>query len=166
MPTNPARHMCVFLSIKFNNMKAVITILTFTLLLTSCGEDPVIQSAPLCQEIDFDTSFEMQVGDSACLPDGSSFKVLEVRDEFCPCFALCVWEGQLVMKIETKKIDGETENLEIGSTQNIPFGNIFDNIKVDHFSYIYNGSDDTLPLCTGTYDQDEIIVKLSLSEIN
>ncbi len=145
-------------------MKTLIFLFAITLCI-SCGEDPIIQSAPLCQQVEFDQAFEMKVGESACLQDGRSFKVIEVRDEFCPCLAICIWEGQLVMKIEIDNLDGSTDELEIGSTQNIPHGDIFQDVRISQFTYLYNGADDTLPLCSGTYDQNEITVKLILSNV-
>lgn len=149
---------------KTHNMKAILYILALTLL-ASCGEDPIIQSS-LCEQIQFDTQFEMQVGDSACLPDGRSFTVTEVRDEFCPCLAICIWEGQLTMKLEIKETDGTVSELEVGSTKNIPHGDLFEDVTISDFTYLYNGSDDSLPLCTGTYDQEQITVRLNLSENN
>lgn len=148
-----------------NTMKTILLFLAITLCV-SCGEDPIIQSSPLCQQIEFDNTFEIKVGETACLPNGRSFKIEEVRDEFCPCLAICIWEGQLVMKISTIDLDGEEAEIEIGSTKNIPHGNIFEDVSVFDFTYLYNDIDDSLPLCTGTYDQEEITLKLNLKEIN
>lgn len=146
-------------------MKALLPILAITFLI-SCGEDPIIESSSFCQQIQFDNQFEMQVGQTACLPDGRSFTLLEVRDEFCPCLALCIWEGQLVMKMEVDNLNGNNEEVEFGSTKNIPHGNLFEDVKVMDFTYLYNGENDSLPLCNGVYDEEEITVKINLSEIN
>jgi len=140
-----------------------IFIILSIFLLAACGDD--VKRSNSCQDVEFDISFSIQVGESACLPDGRSLRLLEARDEFCPCGAVCIWEGQLVIKLETEDTD-ETEKIEeIGSTKNIPHGNIFEDVTVSDFTYLYNGANDSLPLCEGTYDQEEITIILTLSEI-
>jgi|GEM_PF-4653714 len=141
---------------------AIAALITATLFI-SCDKD--IERTNSCQDIELEMTFRIKVGESACLPDGRSLRILEVRDEFCPCLATCVWEGQLVMKIETEDLNENEVELEIGSTKNVPHGDLFGDIAISDFTYLYNGADDSLPLCTGTYDQDEITVVLTLSEI-
>ena len=145
-------------------MKSILSIsflLSISLLFFSCDKNIDLRKS--CQDIQFYTTFEMKVGESACLPDGRSILLLEARDEFCPCLALCIWEGQLIIKLQTKDLfESETE-IEVGSTKNIPHGDIFEDVSISDFTYLYNDSDSSLPLCQGTFDEANITIVLTLS---
>ncbi len=143
-----------------HTMKSILA-LSALLLLTSCDPDIIIENS--CQEINLETSFEMKVGDSACLSDGRSFRLLAVKDQFCPCGILCDFEGELILVIETEDLNENEVELEIGSSPFTPDDNLFEDVIISNFTYKYNGADDTLPLCQGTYNQDEITIILSLS---
>ena len=145
-------------------MKSILNflyLLSITLLI-SCDKD--IERTNSCQDIQFAISFEIKVGESACLPDGRSIRLLEVRDEICPCFTDCFWEGQLVMKIETEDLNDNEMELEIGSGQISPNRDIFEDVTILDFTYLYNGTNDSLPLCEGIYDENKITLELILSQ--
>lgn len=143
-------------------MKYVLVILSIALI-SACGSDPVITTTNNCQEVEFGNYFEIQVGESACLPDGRSLRLLEVKDEFCPCEVTCDWEGQLVMKIETEGLDENETEITVGSSTLQPFGDLFSDVKIEDVTYLYNGANDSLPLCEGTFDENEITIRLLLS---
>jgi len=69
------------------------------------------------------------------------------------------------MKIETEDLDGNETEFLVGSTKNIPHGDLFEDVAIFDFTYLYNGANDSLPLCTGAYDEKEITVVLNLSQI-
>lgn len=146
-------------------MKAILfSIIIF--LISSCSKSENLGTSTLsCIDIEYNVAFNLKVGDSACLPDGRLIRLLEAKDEFCPCLAVCIWEGQLSIKLETKDLNNEITEQEIGSTKNIPHGNAFEDVFISDFTYLYNGLDDSLPLCQGIYDQEEIFIVLTLSEI-
>ncbi len=115
-----------------------------------------------CEQVQFDAAFFMTVGSTACLPDGRTIELLSATDSFCPCLALCVWEGQLDILIKTTDLNGNEKEVFVGSSKNTPYGNAFEDVAITDFTYIYNGSDDSLPLCFGTYDENEITILLTL----
>ena len=143
-------------------MKTIITILFLTLLF-ACGKE--VKRTNSCQDIEFDTTFEMKVGESACLPDGRSIRLLEAKDEFCPCLAVCVWEGQLSITLEAEDLNQNESEVIVGSTLNIPHGDVFEDVTISSFTYLYNDADDSLPLCEGSFDEQNITIVLTLSEI-
>ena len=152
-------------------MKIILTILSITLLF-ACDKDVEklnnsqdLEMIISCQDILFDITFEMKVGESACLPDGRTIKLLEAKDEFCPCLAVCVWEGQLTIRLEMEDLNNQTTELLAGSTKNIPHGDIFEDVSIADFTYLYNDVDDSLPLCEGTFDEQDITIILTLSQI-
>lgn len=143
-------------------MKTIIAILSI-ILLFACDKD--VEKTSSCQDIQFDTSFEMKVGESACLPDGRTIRLLEVKDEFCPCLAVCIWEGQLTIKLEAEDLNDQKTEIVVSSTKNIPHGDAFEDVSILDFTYLYNASDDSLPLCEGTFDEQDITIVLTLSQI-
>ena len=143
-------------------MKTIIAILSI-ILLFACDKD--VEKTSSCQDIQFDTSFEMKVGESACLPDGRTIRLLEAKDEFCPCLAVCIWEGQLTIKLEAEDLNDQKTEIVVGSTKNIPHGDAFEDVNILDFTYLYNADDDSLPLCEGTFDEQDITIVLTLSQI-
>ena len=139
----------------------LLSLLSITLLI-SCDKD--IKRKNSCQDVQFSISFELKVGESACLPDGRSIRLLEVRDEIYPCFTDCFWEGQLVMKIETEDLNDNETELEIGSSQALVNRDVFEDVHIIDFTYLYNGTNDSLPLCEGIYNENEITLELILSQ--
>lgn len=145
-------------------MKSILHLLSFfsIVILISCNKD--IETSNSCQEVQFTFSFELKVGESACLPDGRSIRLLEVRDEICPCFDDCFWEGQLVMKIEAEDLNDNEVELEIGSGHPSQIRDVFEDVHVLDFTYLYNGSNNSLPLCEEVYDENKITLILTLSQ--
>lgn len=72
---------------------------TFILLaLIACGD---IDS---CQEL-FDIPFEIRLGESYCLEDGSSLDIIEISSSYCPCAADCIWQGETVVTAQRITLD-------------------------------------------------------------
>lgn len=134
----------------------VSTLLTFV----SCSKTG---NSDACELIQYDTAFAMTVGSTACLPDGRTIELITARDSFCPCFAICVWEGQLEIILKTTDLNGTEKEVFVGSTKNTPHGNAFEDVAISDFTYLYNGTSDSLPLCLGTFDENEITIILTLT---
>lgn len=143
-------------------MKPIFAILTI-LLLICCDDNITENKNSSCQEIEHNTSLEINLESSACLPDGRLFKIIQARDEFCPCDVICIWEGQLVIVIETEDLDQTTTEVTVCSTKNIPHGDLFEDVSITDFTYLYNEMDDSLPLCQGTFNPNEIKIILTLA---
>lgn len=135
------------------------------LVLFSCNKDSNVNHNNVCEPIQFEIPFEMTVGSSVCLPDGRKIQINEAADEYCPCDEdiLCNWEGQLVLNLLTiDHINGDRE-IRIGSHESNTYGNLFEDVYISDFTYLYNESNDSLPLCEGTYDQQNITIVLTIS---
>ncbi len=80
-------------------MLKYLFIISFALsILTSCG-DPDSESL-MCTEVDYDTAFSIQADNSYCFPDGVVLSVTALNNEFCPCDAICFWEGQMTIDMQ------------------------------------------------------------------
>jgi len=77
-----------------------ILLLGFGLLVASCSKKDD------CIEVQYDTSFKVESGESYCFPDDMSITIESLDNEFCPCDVVCVWEGQMEVEMMIT-IDGE-----------------------------------------------------------
>jgi len=59
-----------------------------------------------CIEVQYNTSFKVESGESYCFPDDMSITIESLDNEFCPCDVGCVWEGQMEVEMMIT-IDGE-----------------------------------------------------------
>jgi hypothetical protein len=132
------------------------------ILLFSCQKEPISKVQIDCIEVEYNASFTVFLDDEICLPDGSSFTIKKINDEFCPCDALCKWEGELKVIVETTNLEGEKSTFAFGSAtyQLRPF--LFENTYIEAFSYEYELG--VLPDCLNEFDAKKIILELSISK--
>jgi len=91
----------------------------------------------------------MKIEECSCLPDGRTIRLLEAKDEFCPCLTVCIFRGQLIIKLIAEDHNDQQTEIVVGSTKNIPHVNTFEDVRILDFTYRYNDADDSLPLCEG-----------------
>ncbi|MDF1696125.1 MAG: hypothetical protein P1U56_09850 [Saprospiraceae bacterium] len=108
--------------------------------------------------------FVIRLDETVTFSDGNSMKVTEIRDEFCCCLCLCVWEGQLVIEVETTNASGEIENKSFGSAPNQLGRDIFDDYVVSSINYLYDNEPDSLPLCEGEFDPNKVELIMVISK--
>ena len=113
-------------------MKNIITLLLITAFIISCGKKDIKSDSRDCQEVEYDINFDLELGDEVCFPDGNSFIVKTITDEFCCCLCLCFWEGELKILIETTNQNGEKELLSFGSSTYTTTNHLFDDFKVSN----------------------------------
>ncbi len=82
--------------------------LSFILLLSclvfiSCKDD---DDDMTCEDVDYGVTLLVQEGDNFCFPDGFEMRIAALNNEYCPCGAVCVWEGQLTVLTEWTQPDG------------------------------------------------------------
>ena len=139
------------------------TLYTLTILLIfSCQKEsnPKVQLA--CIEIDYDSSFTAMLGDVICLPDGSSFIIKNIKDEFCPCESICKWEGELKVIVETTDLSSEISTFGFGSATYPLRRFLFEKSFIHSFTYDYElGS---LPDCINEFDSKKITLELIISQ--
>ena len=138
----------------------LFTIASF--LIFSCQKESNSKVQVDCIEVEFNSSFTVSLEGEICLPDGSSFIIKNIKDEFCPCDDICKWEGELKVIVETTDLAGEKSTFGFGSAtyQLRPF--ILENSYIESFSYDYElGS---LPDCINEYDPQKIILELTISQ--
>jgi len=61
---------------------------------SSCERD-----IPICKTISFDEKFEVIEGRSYCSNNGKSFTISRFINNYCPCDAVCIWEGELLIEM-------------------------------------------------------------------
>jgi len=144
-------------------MKITFPLLIFAILMISCGKENQESDHSACQKVEYDINFDLRFGDEVCFPNGNSFIVKAITDEFCCCNCLCFWAGELKVLIETTNQNGEKELLSFGSSTFNTTNHIFNNFKVSHIDYRYKNEANALPLCEGTYDPNEVTLTFKIS---
>ena len=97
-------------------------------------------------------------------PNGNSFEVKTVRDQFCCCFCNCVWEGELEVMVETTDNFGNKDLFTFGSSTYNDVDEIFDGYVVSDFYYLYNDEPDSLPLCEDEYNAHNVDLIITISK--
>lgn len=144
-------------------MKNVITLLLFAIFLISCGkEDPKSDSRD-CTEVEYEMSFDVQLEDEVCFPDGNSFIVEDIIYGFCPCDVVCIWAGELEIKLKTTSTDETTKVITIGSTTLIHNRNIFNDYEISEFTY--SSIDGHNPECIEDFDPEKVKLDFTISKI-
>lgn len=133
------------------------------LLIISCNDTDENDAINGCPEIEFDNSIALEIGDSVCLPDDRMITLLEVEDQYCPCFVACDWGGQLLIKFILTDSEGVESSAQLSISDAIGFENLYDDITTSNLTYIYNGETNNLPPCDGIFNQNNITILLTLS---
>ena len=60
-----------------------------------------------CTEVKFTDAFTVETGETYCLEDGTELEITALNNEFCPCFAVCVWEGEMTINMTWTMPDAE-----------------------------------------------------------
>ena len=82
------------------------------------SEDDVSEEASsMCNDVTYDDPFDVELDGVYCFPDGTQLTVLEIKNDFCPCNVVCIWQGEMVINMEWT--DGTTvEEFRYGSDDN------------------------------------------------
>ena len=142
-----------------SNMK-YLTLIFASLLILSCSKADDNTEKKDCTEVEYNVSFSLALNDEVCFPDGSSFIVKTITDEFCPCYAYCVWEGELRVMVETTDKKGEKELFIFGSSSFETMPEILPHAKIETFTFAYETGG--LPDCENDFDATKVILNLKL----
>jgi len=74
------------------NSKLYIILTFLVLILFSCTKKDYE-----CNDVQYNTSFEITKEQKYCFSDGNYFIVNYMRNEFCPCYSECIWEGEMIL---------------------------------------------------------------------
>ena len=120
-----------------------------------------------CSEEKYDESFNAVLGDVVCFPDGNSFEIKTITDQFCCCQCVCIWEGELQVMIETTHQDGSKDLFNFGSASydSEIAKEVFPGYIIRDFNFLYNGLADVLPLCDEEYDAQKVDLFITVSPI-
>lgn len=116
-----------------------------------------------CKNENYDKEFTVTLGESVCFPDGNSFEVKTIRDQFCCCLCICVWEGELEVMVETTDNTGKKDLFTFGSSLINGNNQIFEGYTVSQFNYLYDVESDSLPLCVGEFDATNVELLIAIS---
>lgn len=138
-----------------------LNFLLFIFLISACATS---EDSSSCFDGSYDQEMVLRIGDSVCFEDGNSFEIKTITDEFCCCFCNCIWEGQLVVMVETTDNQGQKDLFTFGSSTYNGIDEIFSGYVISDFYYLYEDEADSLPLCEGVYDSSNVEVIFTISE--
>ena len=133
------------------------------ILLASCQKNDNTHNQS-CVDIEYNESFNLEIGSSACLSDGRMIKLLSVEDQFCPCDIYCDWSGELLLSLELTEIDGTEKTTPLSAFNREVFDDFVSEVSLTTYTYIYDGETNNLPLCQGIFDQEKITMVFTLTE--
>jgi hypothetical protein len=139
-----------------------LTLIAATLLFISCAKTDDDVEKKDCIEIEFNSSFSIVLDDEVCFPDGSGFIVKTISDEFCPCDAVCIWEGELRVLVETVDANGEKDLFTFGSSSFDSKPEIFTHAEIGAFSFEYESGG--LPDCENDFDASKVTLNMMVVE--
>jgi len=139
-----------------------LTIIYASLLILSCSKIDDNTEKKDCTQVDYNSSFSIVFGEEVCFPDGSGFIVKTITDEFCPCDAVCVWEGELRVLVETVDANGEKDLFTFGSSSYDSKPEILPHGKIETFTFKYETGG--LPDCENDYDASKVILNMKVVE--
>jgi len=142
---------------KTNTMK-YLSIILVSLLLVSCGKED--EKEVDCREVQYSAVFSAAMDDEICFPDGNSFVIKNIEDMFCPCDAVCGWEGELSVLVETTNATGEKDLIRFGSASFSLEPALFENAEISSFTFDYELG--TLPDCDNEYDSKNVTLNLTI----
>ena len=140
--------------------------MTVVLLFISCVKEDKIDEAELivCAEVNYDELYTMKLGDEICFPDGQSFKFKTLTPEFCPCFALCIWEGAFKLILETTDKNGDKDLVNLYATSTLTPQLLFEGYDIDSISAELN--DPNVKECENEkIDIEKVSITMSVSAI-
>ena len=70
----------------------------FILLLSACSDSESCDRS-------FNEPFDIQTGEIYCLDDGSTLEIIEITSSYCPCNAVCIWQGETT--VSGQRITGD-----------------------------------------------------------
>jgi hypothetical protein len=103
-----------------------------------------------CIEVQYDQLFKIEAGESYCFEDGNFIAIEALENGFCPCFAYCIWEGEMLMTYEGE-FDGNQISGVLGSSPKTN-NTLFENKYSVFFGEIVEKND-----CTGSDPSPEIM---------
>ena len=121
------------------------------------------EEAPICNEEEYDNEFIVKLGESVCFPDGNSFEVKNITDQFCCCHCDCIWAGQLEIILETTNTSGQKDLFTFGSVNFKDAHELFNGVTISNVDYLYSGEPNALPVCNGEYKADKVDLFLTIS---
>lgn len=140
-------------------MKYPLLLLLSIVLLSCTKEESQNENKSVaCTESEYGMPVTLSIGEVICFPDGNSITFTTAAGEFCPCEAVCVWQGQLSILLETENSSGEKELLDFGSESYKKSNQIFESKKISDLSYDFN--DPNVQDCMNEYDLEKISITL------
>jgi len=67
-------------------------------------------------DVNYGEYFTIKTCGKYIFPDNNFFEVKCLRNEFCPCNALCIWEGEMIL-VFSANMDGIAMDSMIGSSE-------------------------------------------------
>jgi len=75
--------------------------------ISSCKNDTVEDN--YCEEVLYNEVFLAVHGERYCLPDGAELLINDLVNVFCPCNAICAWEGEMELNVTWTDSSGSSQ---------------------------------------------------------
>ena len=134
-----------------------ILLLSILFILSSCAKENI------CQDVEYDSSIEIKMGDEICFPDGNAIDFTNVEHQFCPCGVVCIWEGDLYITFTTSNELGETKVKNFYPSRLHLDPSIFSNHEIKSITYKYGTENEEVPECAEDFEPEKLIVTISIS---
>lgn len=127
----------------------------------SCGKEEDLSEFRDCQDVEYDKEIEITLSDKICFPDGNSFTFERIEHQFCPCDAVCIWAGDLYIKLLTTTENNSEDKFIYPSL--MTDNKIFTNHEIASLVYTYGTENEDVPLCAEDFVPEKITLILTVS---
>lgn len=130
----------------------------------SCQKEETKRDNRDCQDVAYESEFEIKLKEEACFPDGNSLVVEDIQHQFCPCGAICFWAGDLFIILNTES--GE-EVKEKNFYPALLFGDrsIFNNHEITSVTYSYLSEDGEVPPCAEDFEPEKVVLTMVITPL-
>lgn len=140
-----------------------IPLLMFAIFLISCSKEDQSSNSRDCQEVEYDISFDLQLNDKVCFPDGNSITLTNINHLICPCNMDCKWNGDIYTSL-TATTNSESEDLKFYVIPAPTNRKIFDTHEIASVSYTYKSKNGKFPLCDESFDPLKTTLTFTISK--
>lgn len=141
---------------------SILLVFGLSLIFISCTKEDIVDDSRNCTEVAYDETFEIQLTDEICFPDGNTLTLTDVQHQFCPCEVVCVTAGDLFISLTTAT-GTDTQVKEIYPETLDSDRDIFENHTITSLTYIYGDQNEDIPRCAEDFEASKITLMLSIS---
>ncbi len=143
---------------------SILSFFVFSLVVMSCAKDDDDSHSRSCINAEYNQEFDVRISEEVCFPDEKALVLSDIQHQFCPCEAICFWEGDLFITFTTTS-DNVSKDREFYPSILRHDRSIFDNYEIVSFSYRYDSDNGEVPPCAEDFDPEKVTLTLSISPL-